>query len=57
MNVVETHFLKKFEDEVDLSLVSSLGVEICQPLEDTLKISTKNLLQYTPQGDVKPSFF
>jgi hypothetical protein len=39
--VTEADLLKEFQNEVNLALVPSLGVEVCQPLEDTLKIGTQ----------------
>jgi hypothetical protein len=37
-DVTEADLLKEFQNEVNLALVSSLGVEVSQPLEDTLKM-------------------
>jgi hypothetical protein len=39
-DVTEADLLKEFQNEVNLALVPSLGVEVSQPLEDTLKIRT-----------------
>jgi hypothetical protein len=36
--MTEYHLLQELEDEIDLSLVSCLRIEVGQPLEDALQV-------------------